>query len=309
MLLIISFHESIGQREIHFSQYMFQGILINPAYAGNQNQIESNFSSKSQWTNLKSTPTIYSFNIHAPILHKSAGIGAVINREKFGLSTQQSFLGCFSYKVRLLKGEISLGVESGLRQYNFNSSELNIEDKFDPNLIPNEIVSVWDLGFGMYYQNQSYHLGVSAKKLNGNAFRQSDFISLNNNQYYSLLFGKKVKISTFSKLLTTCFINYSINTPVLAEITSVYQSKIGLWTGIGYRTSSELTFLLGFGLKKIIPAFSEDFSVGYAYDYGFNALQNVNNGSHELMLIYKFGDKPTVEKILNEKKAVHPVFF
>lgn len=310
LLFMVCFTTMVSaQREVHFSQYMFQGILINPAYAGIQHQIEGALAYKSQWNRLKSTPTITAFNIHGPVMHRSAGVGLQVNRESFGKSSQNSFLGCFSYKVRLHKGTLALGGEAGLRQYNLNTSDLVIDDHSDPNLAQQQVENIVDLGFGMYYQTEKSHIGITAKKINGNAFSSANNFTTNPNRYYSLLAGKKIKLGFQHQLLLTCFLNYSNNVPALYEFSAIYQAKNGMWIGTGYRSSQELEMLLGLNLKKLIAAFSEDLSIGYAYDYGLTALQQMNYGSHEIMVNYKFAMRRTVDQILNDKKAVHPIFF
>jgi type IX secretion system PorP/SprF family membrane protein len=312
LLFLVLVHGSLvvlAQREVHFSQYMYQGILINPAYAGNQNQVQATLGYKSQWNGLKSTPTVMAFTLHGPIIHQSAGLGLQMNRETFGKSSQLAILGCFSYKVRINKGVLAMGVETGFRQYAINIRDLVIEDPTDPNIAPTQTFNKFDLGFGMYYQTDKSHVGLTAKKLNGNAFQQAPLVSINPQQYYTLFAGRKWNMGNKSKLLLSCFLNYSFQQTTLGEGNAIYQSNLGLVVGLGYRSTHELIAMVGLNMKKLIPAVTEDLTIGYAYDYGFTALQDMNYGAHEILLCYRFATKPTVSQILNDKKAVHPIFF
>ena len=311
-LVIVLVHGAfvvMAQREVHFSQYMYQGILINPAYAGNQNQVQATLGYKSQWNGLKSTPTVMAFTIHRPIIHQSAGLGLQVNRETFGKSSQLAMLGCFSYKVRVYKGVLAMGVETGFRQYVLNITDLVIEDPTDPSISPTQTFNKLDVGVGMYYQTDKSHVGITAKKINGHAFQQTSLLSVNSQQYYTLFAGRKLNVGINSKLLLSCFLNYTFQQTSLLEGNAIYQAKNGLVLGLGYRSTQELMFMLGVQVKKFIPVVTEDFTIGYAYDYGFTALQDMNDGAHEIVLSYRFATKPTVSQILNDKKAVHPIFF
>ena len=310
-LVIVLVHGAfvvMAQREIHFSQYRYQGILINPAYAGNQNQVQASLGYKVQWRGLKSSPTLMAFTIHRPIIHQSAGLGLQVNRETFGKSSHLAMLGCFSYKIRLAKGVLAMGLETGFRQYVLNITDLVIEDPTDPSISPRQTFNNVDFGLGMYYETDKSHVGITAKKINGSAFQQASLLSINPQQYYTLFAGRKWNVGN-SKLLLGCFLNYTFQQASLLEGNATYQTENGLVLGLGYRSTQELMFMLGVQVKKFIPVVTEDFTIGYAYDYGFTALQDMNDGAHEIVLSYRFATKPTVSQILNDKKAVHPIFF
>ena len=161
----------------------------------------------------------------------------------------------------------------------------------------------------MYYQTDRYHVGVTAKKLLGKAYHNAPVFTENENRYYSLFAGRKFKMASRDQLITTCFVNYSKNVPLLAEGTAIYQAQKGFWIGAAYRSSNEMSVLIGLNFKQLIASFNDDLSLGYAYDHSFSPLQTTNSGSHELLLIYRFGKKPSPEQILKDKRAVHPIFF
>lgn len=309
ILSVLSVNNVFAQRDIHFSQYMFQGILINPAYAGNKNQIENTLAYRNQWLGLQGAPKYVAYTINAPVIHASGGLGLHVSGQRFGSLKEDAVIGSFSYRVRVRKGTLAAGIEAGLRQYQFKTDDLLIRDANDPVVEGRETSFVPDLGLGMYYQTDKYHIGLGAKKLLGKAYQNSPVFTENPNRYYSLFAGRKFKTGTQDHVFATCFVNYSKNVPVLAEGTIIYQSQNGFWLGAGYRSSYEMSAITGFNFKHLFSNFHEDLSVGYAYDYSFSALQTTNNGSHEVLLIYRFGKKPNPEQILKDKRAVHPIFF
>jgi hypothetical protein len=162
---------------------------------------------------------------------------------------------------------------------------------------------------GIYYQKNDHLISFTAKKLSGNPYKSTNLFMLNPQHFYTLFAAKKFKLSYQTKLVVSTFITYTFDVPLLMEANLVYYTKLGLWIGAGLRNSAEMSNLIGINLKKLISDFSEDISIGYAYDYGFSMLQKVNAGSHELQVVYKFGKRPSVEEIMKDKKAVHPIFF
>ena len=309
ILAVLNSSPVSAQRDIHFSQYLFQGVLINPAYAGSKNQVENTLAYRNQWAGLQGAPKYAAYTINSPIIHGSGGLGLQVTDQQFGGLVENACIASFSYRVRVRKGTLAAGAESGFRQYSFNTNDLLIHDANDPVVENNKTSIVPDLGLGMYYQTDKYHLGISAKKLLGKAYQQSPVFTENQNRYYSLFAGRKYRIGAQDHLLTTCFVNYSKDVPLLAEGTVIYQAQKGFWLGAAYRSSKEMSVLAGINLKQLIASFNEDLSLGYAYDQSFSSLQPSNHGSHELLLIYRFGKKPSPEQILKEKRAVHPVFF
>ncbi len=308
-LLCVQLVPTFAQRDLHFSQYLFQGILINPAYAGNKNQVENTLSYRNQWVGLQGAPKYAAYTINAPIIHGSGGVGAQVTNQQFGSLKENALIGCFSYRLHVGKGTLAAGIETGIRQYQFTTEDLLIHDANDPVAANGKTSFVPDLGLGVYYQTAKYHIGLSAKKLLGKAYQDSPVFLQNQDRYYSLFAGRKSKIGYNDYLFATSFVNYSYNVPFLVEGTLVYQSHRGFWGGAGCRSSQEISCLVGLNLKQLLTNFNEDISFGYAYDYSFSKLQTTNAGSHELMLIYRIGKRPNPEQILKEKRAIHPVFF
>ena len=307
IISLLSCNLGLAQRDIHFSQYNFQPLLINPALSGYSTDIETTFGYKKQWLGLENAPSYSAFSINSPIIHGGGGVGLQLTNQSFGQSKQNSFLFSFAYKIRVNKGTLAIGIETGFRQYSLNVNDLIIDNQNDIVLKDVNNIIHPDLGLGVYYQTANTHIGLTAKKMIGKQYTiESDFFQYN---YYSLYAMKKIKIGANDKLYLSTFLNFDKNVPTLADFSINFLIHNGLRCGLAYRTSNELAFIAGIKLNKIVQKLNEDISVGYAFNQSLSALKSVNSGTHEVLLTYKFAKKRNPNSILKQKKAVHPIFF
>ena len=300
-------HLLMAQRDIHFTQFNFQPLLINPALSGYNSNIESTLAYKKQWIGLQNAPSYSAFTIHSPILHGGGGVGLQLTNQSFGKSKQNTFLASFAYKIRINKGTLAIGIETGFRQYSLNVDDLIIENSNDFVLEDVQQIIQPDLGLGLYYQTQQSHLGITAKKLIGKQYT-IDYNLLDYN-YYSLYYLKKFNINQINKIYLSTFVNFDSKSPILANSSINYLINNGLRLGIAYKTSNELGFIVGFKINKLFQKIHDDYTLGYAFNQSLSTLSNVNNGTHEILLTYNFSKKPNPNQILKQKKAIHPIFF
>lgn len=310
ILLIISklsIQNSYSQRDIHLSQYNYQPLLINPALSGCGTGIEASLAYRKQWNNLQNSPQYSTFSLHFPIIHASAGFGLQLTNQSFGQSHQNAVLASFAYKIRVSKGTLALGLETGFRQFTLNVNDLIIENQNDIVLQNVDNIISPDLGLGIYFQNKNTHIGLTSKKILSQQYSKS--FKFFESMYYTCYAMKKIKVGIDNQFILASFINIDTKVPTIANLTVNYHYNKGLRLGLGYKTSNDLAFIVGFQLNKIIHKINDDISIGYAYDKSLSKLNDVSNGSNEIMLTFKFASKPNPNMILKQKKAIHPVFF
>lgn len=297
ILLISGSNDVLAQQDPMYSQYMFNTLLINPAYAGSRDVINLSALYRQQWVNIDGAPKTGTIAIDAPIMDEKIGVGLISTYDKIQWTSVLSVYGQMAYRIRFTKkGTLSFGASVGAQQYSVDMSGLNYkipgqtasDATFDNN------VNKWvpNVGLGLYYSSDKVYMGVSAPHvLNGNLNSNEINISLSEgsakaSQYrHYLITGGFVaqlthawiiKPSTLIKVVKGAPIQFDVNANFW------YYDFIGL--GLSYRTADALV-----GMVELQA--TPEFRIGYAYDYSTNGLNSFNYGSHELMLRYEFGSR------------------
>lgn len=291
VLLMVA--SAAAQQQVMFTQYMFNGLVINPAYAGSHEAISVTALSRIQWVGIDGAPNTQTFSIHSPVPSKNIGVGAFFVRDNIGVSTENNFFLSYAYRVRLRKGYLAMGLHGGFSSLDVNYTELGLADSnlqgADTNFKPN-------FGAGIYYASDRFYFGASSPYLvrnNSNSSLPSD-IQTDQVLHYYITSGAifdispliKLKPSILAKVVTGAPIEFDFNANVL------FDEK--LWVGLSYRSFDSIDLLLELQLNQQLR-------LGYAYDLTVSDLRKVNSGSHEIMLNYRF--------VFSKSKIVTPRYF
>ena len=260
-----------------YTQYMFNGLVINPAYAGTHNNISVSFMNRMQWTGIEGAPTFQSLSIHSPIPNKRASTGLSMTRETFGITSISDVIISYAYRIPLFKGSLGLGLQGGYLSYSQNTDflELSEDQAFSDNFNATNPI----FGMGLYYQDQQKYLGISIPYL------------MEGEQYSSSLLGKATTskdliISTgyifdlnyFTKIKPNLLLIKGSNKTVL-HINSNVMLYDKVWVGLSYRTNGSLGFLLDLQVNDRLK-------VGYSHDEAIGENSVVFGGSHEIFINY-----------------------
>ncbi|MHB8261207.1 MAG: PorP/SprF family type IX secretion system membrane protein [Bacteroidia bacterium] len=284
LLLIVSLTNCIigsycfAQHDNLYSQYMFNGLLINPAYAGSNDMLNATAVNRNQWVGFDGAPRTSTFSLHTPLKNKSLNVGLMFINDQYGITTQNVINGVFAYRIFLKKSSLSFGLQAGVNliKNNWNTiqtttpGDVVFTNQYSQQNIP-------QTGFGIYYKAQKFYMGISAPELLA--------IGLSSNVYKSALLttGYLFNLSENIKLKPSVLVKYIKNSPVEVDLNAnIYFKALGI--GYSYRTNDAMVFLLTCNINK-------QFSVGYSYDYTTSKLKTFVKGSHEIMLSYNFGYK------------------
>lgn len=280
-----------AQQLPQFTQYMYNTISINPAYAGSRDGLSLTALHRSQWAGIEGAPRTQTLSIHSPMANEKVGLGFSVINDKTGYENYTYMYGDFSYTIDLSEDvTLSFGAKGGFSYYNLD------EDLFtDPNVLQDpffrEQFNRWtpNVGAGLYLSSQDWYLGFSAPKLINNDHNDySDYVALERVHYY-LTGGYVFDLNDTWKLRPTALAKYTQGAPLSVDMSStlIYDEK--LYLGATYRIDDAIGAFLDFQIF-------EQLRIGYAYEYTISDLRPYTSGSHEFILIYEMRFKNTKYK-------------
>jgi type IX secretion system PorP/SprF family membrane protein len=271
---------AFAQQQATFAQYMFNGLAINPAYAGQHKAVSASLLSRFQNIGLPGAPTTNSFSVHAPLVNQRIAVGALIVHDKIGVISQTGVNGIYAYRLPInLKMNVTFGIQAGFSSYNAAYSDL---ETYQPDAVfTRDVRQVRpNLGAGAFLNATTWYLGLSAPHLVNNVFtRGSDMTTVHQNVPIILSGGYVMNISSKVKFKPNGLLKVIDNRPVEMDINANVLIDGVLWTGLSYRTSNSLNVLLD------IQA-TDQLRFGYSYTIALGRIRSVEIGSHEFFLGY-----------------------
>ncbi|MEC3964266.1 type IX secretion system membrane protein PorP/SprF [Flagellimonas halotolerans] len=284
VLLVVAGSFSIyAQQDPQFTQYMYNTMSVNPAYAGTNGHITALLMHRSQWVGVKGAPNTQVLAVDSPLENK-LGIGGIIARDALGPSSEISLDGNVSYTIQLdsANRKLSFGMKVGGRIFDVDFSkglteeadvafQNNIKSKFFPTI-----------GAGIYYDSGKGYLGFAIPSF----FSQKHYdgeeqeIAAERLHYY-FIGGKVFDLTPDVKLKPGFFVKWVPGAPIIADVSVNALLKETFTFGLAYRWDDSFSTLLG---MQIDP----NFSAGYAYDLTTSNLASYTGGSHELFVRYEF---------------------
>ncbi|SIT00051.1 type IX secretion system membrane protein, PorP/SprF family [Zobellia uliginosa] len=286
LLFVGSIQNAIAQQDSQYTQYMYNTVSVNPAYAGSRGHISTALLHRSQWVGLDGAPTTQTFNLHSPIGYRGVGLGLSIVNDKIGPTSETYFDIDFSYTVYTsTEGRLSFGLKgsghlldvrfSELNQYTSDASLQNdIENKFSPNI-----------GAGVYYHNERFYAGLSVPRIlqtlhfkdgpdPSTAKEQMNFYLITG-YVWDLNDNVKFKPALLTKLVT--------GAPLQVDVSANFMFSEKFILGAAYRWDAAFSGMVGFNISK-------KFLIGLAYDREVTELGAAiyNSGSFEAILRYDF---------------------
>ena len=288
-VMLFAYLKSIAQTEPMYSQYMFNMLGVNPAYAGSREASSFNFFQRSQWIELQGAPQTTSFSFDQSILNKRAGWGIQFYDDKIGVEKADGINIMGSTRIQVSEnGILSGGLSLGLMNYRIDL--MNVTGRFTPNdpaFYSN--LNKWtpSLGLGIYYNTDNFYAGVSIPNILKSRLTAFNLIKSGlqkiNQKHIFLTSGIVIPINEDLKLKPSTMIKMVEGAPIEADFnTNVWlRDIIGL--GVSYRTGDAVI-----GMAEIQA--NQNLRFGYAYDMTISPLKFYNTGTHEIMIRYEIGN-------------------
>jgi len=287
---------AFSQQLPQFSQYIFNGLNINPAYAGYKNQgyIQSTY--RNQWTNLPGAPQTFSLTGDFSLNDGLAGFGVTFLNDQIGPSRTTS--GLISYAHRVQTGEnsyLSLGIGAGASQYFMDQSMLNPKDPLDPDLFnDSQVMLTPNMNTGLFFYSDRFYAGVSAFNLVGRRSLQREDMALSfHDIHYFITAGAMLPINERIEFKPSILIKEVKGAPTSFDVNGMFLFVDRIWLGASYRgntrfiTDSSSLLNNRTAMAFLLEIFvTSELRLGYAYDKNLNALENFRNNSHEFSIGY-----------------------
>jgi type IX secretion system PorP/SprF family membrane protein len=302
VLMLIASTTAFAQQDAQYSMYMFNGMAINPAYAGSRERPAITALYRHQWAGIAGAPKTFSLAGHAPLLNDRIGLGGSIASDNIGVLNLISFSGSFAYRIKFNNNtKLSVGMSAVFNNFRQRFSEITTTNENDPNFSRNISVFSPNFGAGVYYYGERFYVGVSIPHLlnasinESGKFEGTDQVARQYRHYFATA-GYVINAGENLKIKPSVMYKYVNNTPSSLEPSVGFLIKEALWLGASYRMGFGKAGG-GFGSDAVIGmveyVFQKNFRIGYAYDFTVSQLNNYTSGSHEIMLGYEFGKKET----------------
>jgi type IX secretion system PorP/SprF family membrane protein len=295
ILLLLPITESLAQQEATYAQYMFNGLAINPAYAGQHKALSVSVLSRFQNVGLPGAPNTQTLSIHSPLANQRLAVGALFVHDKIGVISQTEFSGVFAYRLPMSNdATLSFGIQAGISRYSAMYSQLDIYQT-DPAFSQDVNEAKPNIGTGVFYDHTNWYIGLSAPQLMNNVFtRANDFTSvkqpftviLNGGYVFPISRSIMFKPNGLVKMVDSRLVEVDINANFLFDEV--------VWFGVSYHSSNSVNFLTDLQL-------TDQIRLGYSFTMALGQVKTVEIGSHELFLGYVFK--------FNSKGIVSPRYF
>jgi type IX secretion system PorP/SprF family membrane protein len=280
-----------AQQDALFSQYMFNHLLINPAYAGSHDYMMATLLYRNQWVKWDNAPTTEAATLHGPLGNTNLGWGGSLTHDHEGVTDRTDFFLNLAYHIKLTeKLKLGMGLRGGLSYWVRKNSDLVYWDPNDPKFEGDKTTNILpNVGAGFYLYSKRFYAGLSAPEVL--AYDPNNALSVNGDegkeiprqkQHYFLTSGVAIPVSPDVVLKPSVLLKFVPNAPVEADINlNVLLANI-LWLGVSYRTEDAVVAMVEIQLSRKLR-------LGYAYDFTMSDVKDYSTGSHEIMLAYDFG--------------------
>ena len=289
ILIVIAVKPAKAQQETMYTQYMFNMLAINPAYAGSRNVTSVTALYRDQWIGIAGAPKTATATIDMPIDDKKVGLGLQVYSDQIGITTTSGAFLSYAYRIRFDRGTLSFGLQGGASQYraDFTSVALNTGAPVDIAFSQNVNKLLVDLGTGVYYNTDRFYLGISSPQLLSNKLTNlavtGNSTFAGQSLHYFIASGYVFPINNGDlNFKPSILIKGVRGAPLQADINATLWIKDVVAFGAQYRTDSSVA-----GLVEL--QISPQLRLGYSYDASTTSLVQYNSGSHEIMLRYEFG--------------------
>ena len=277
-----------------YTQYMFNGLAINPAYAGSHESLTLTALGREQWVGFEGAPSSQTFTAHAPLRNDKIALGLLLTRDEIGITKQQGAYAIYAYRIRMVKGTLSAGLQAGFNNYRAAFSQVKVRQDDGSFSIDDLQGFLPNFGTGVYYNTQRFYVGFSLPQLLTNPYPGHDGSRAQQYRHWFLTSGYVFDLNQDLKLKPNVLVKAVEGAPLELDLNANLLIRELIWLGVSYRSLDAISGL--FELQA-----TPRFRIGYAYDYTLTDIQQFNTGSHELMLNYRF--------LRKDKKMLTPRYF
>ena len=294
---------SFAQQDAQFTQYMYNTININPAYAGSRETMSIFGLYRTQWVGLDGAPQTGTFSINTPIEGTKLGVGLGIINDRIGPADETNVAADVSYTIKTSQDwKLAFGVKASANLLNIDFvNKLSVFSGTDPKLQPNiDNKFSPNIGAGLYWYSDVSYIGLSVPNFletqhfdRASTANSQNFVAKERMNFYFIA-GKVIPLSEDIKFKPALLSKIVSGAPLQIDVSGNFLFNEKFVLGAAYRWSAAVSLMAGF-------QFDPSWYIGYGYDLETTKLANFNSGSHEIFLRY--------ELFKNYDRIISPRFF
>ena len=280
---------SYAQQDAQFTQYMYNTINVNPAYAGSRGALSIFALHRTQWVGLDGAPVTNAVSVNTPINGSNLGLGVSLINDKIGPTNENTISADLSYTIPTSETfKLSLGIKGTANLFNLDVTKLNPDDPSDPSFQNYNKFSP-NIGAGIYLHSDKAYLGLSIPNfIQTNRYDDNDVRIFKEKINTYLIAGYVFDLNQDIKFKPALITKMVEGAPLQIDVSGNFMFSEKFVVGIAYRWSAALSGMVGFQV-------SDGLYIGYGYDRETTNLKNYNSGSHEIFLRYEIFKK--IDKI------------
>jgi type IX secretion system PorP/SprF family membrane protein len=291
-LILLACAPARAQQDEMYTQYFYNKLVLNPAYAGSRDAISVTGLYRTQWVGFDGAPKTQSFSIHAPVFSENIGLGLSIIHDEIGINDNMTINGAYAFRINFDKGRLALGINAQVKRLFMDWANTNPLEQ-GSSVIPygNTTTYLPNFGAGLYYDADAYYVGVSVPHLIENKLKfgndgssQVDNIQARQRRHIFGMAGFITPVADEVEFQPSLLVKYVANAPVSVDVNASFIFYKSLLTGVSYRTGDSFDMIIQLFLKN-------NLRIGYAHDFNTTKLNDYHNGTHEIMLGIDFGKR------------------
>ena len=294
--LMLTSYAGFAQQDAQYTQYMYNTININPAYAGSRGVMSVFGLHRTQWVGLDGAPTTNTFSFNTPINNSNLGVGFSLVNDRIGPTSDNTISADISYTIPMNEVyKLSFGVKASGNIFNLDTDKLDPAQANDPNLqnFNNEFSP--NFGAGVYLHSDKLYLGLSVPNfLQDSKYNDNEVAVFQERMNFYFIGGYVFDVSPSIKFKPAVLTKMVTGAPLQVDASANFLFFDKFMLGSAYRWDAAVSVLAGFQA-------TDGLFIGYSYDMETTQLRRYNSGSHEVFLRFELFNKVS--------KMVSPRFF
>ncbi len=272
---------SYAQQDAQFTQYMYNTINVNPAYAGSRGAMSIFALHRTQWVGLDGAPVTNAISINTPINGSNLGLGVSLINDRIGPTQENNFSADLSYTIHTSESvKLSFGIKASANLLHLDANKLNPVDATDPSFQNYNKFSP-NIGAGIYLHSDKGYVGFSVPNfVETNHYNDNDVAIFKQKINYYLIAGYVFNLGEWVKFKPAFLSKIVQGAPLQVDVSGNFLINDKFMVGIAYRWSAAMSGMVGFQV-------TDGLYIGYGYDRETTNLKNYNSGSHEIFLRYE----------------------
>lgn len=272
-----------AQQDSQYTQYMYNTIAVNPAYAGSRGALSVFGLYRTQWVGLDGAPETSTFSVNTPLNNSDLGLGVSLVNDKIGPTNENTLSADLSYTVPTSETyKLSFGIKATANLFNLDVNKLSFEDQGDPQFqdLRNKITP--NIGAGVYWHSDKAYVGLSIPNfIETNRYNGNDNAIFKDKINYYFMAGYVFELDYYTKFKPALLTKMVQGAPLQIDVSGNFMFNDKFVLGLAYRWSASVSALAGFQV-------SDGLYIGYGYDHETTRLRKYNSGSHEIFLRFEF---------------------